>query len=1137
MYLKRVEIFGFKSFADKTVLNFEPGITAVVGPNGCGKSNIFDAMRWVLGEQSMKELRGSAKEDVIFNGTNQRQALNFAEVSLTFSNENKVFPVEYEEVTVSRRLFRSGESEYLLNKTPVRLKDILELLMGTGIGAEAYSLVQQGKVDLIVSARPEDRRVLFDEAAGITKYKAKKREALNKLADTENNLLRSNDIIVEVKRQIASIERQAKKAQKYKEEYERLKVLEFFGAQKQVTGFCQERQDIESSLHSYREEERLLAEESEKLNQRLTQENKLISELDEKSNELQREHIKLENQIDIENRQIHFNEERIAQIDESHLRYDEQRIQLKDRCRGQEEKVMGLKVSYQALIDNIQKNTESLHTKNELLHALQQDMHMHKEAIKKEEEEILDRSTKQIHFKNELTEIMKSFQGALARKRRLDLENDKVGAEKEDVDSKLRSIAEDFDRCSARINGLKNEKDVQGQSLQQLKDGLVTLDQTISDLENRTLSLKSKREFIEEMHVQYADGTGAICEGSLIMSAPPSDDIKGMIGKIKSVEKLGDIQSKAIADQLPRLSGQVLYEIKCETKFIELDPEQITAKINELTVEISRRLEEKKTIVAKIVELENQVSCMNIAIHEQERELSKHEAHKNNILAESSKLFDELNIITQELQEAKDLLEDLKKREDNLNQELLAVNQEVGAFQESIRLRQQEITAKSQERETILLEITQLETEIVGFHGQEKSFQDDLKMFEEALIQSVEELKRLEEDDRNGQVKKQEYQASIEEIRCKIDEVTVKKQDLQDVLKSYEEQKEDIFKRIAEVRAKIRQAEESLEEIRGNIHRRDLKRQEISFAEQSLKDRLAQTYKIDFDEIVNYKEPVSDLENLVIPETVGSNLDNEQILLAQKHQDEIKNFFVRVNTMRPETNFEELDQEIERLRKHCESFGTVNLVAIEEYDELRKRFEFLTKQQSDLIEAKDSLMQTITKINKTTRQLFVDTFTKVSEEFRIYFRMLFGGGEADLILVDPENVLESGVDIIARPPGKKLQNITLLSGGEKTMAAIALIFAVFKVRPSPFCVLDEIDAALDESNVGRYSYLLQEFSKIAQFIVITHNKKTISAANVMYGITMQERGVSKIVSVRLADEAIQEEKTQKEQKEQVPAGV
>ncbi len=1125
MYLKRVEIFGFKSFADKTVLNFEPGITAVVGPNGCGKSNVFDAIRWVLGEQSMKELRGSSKEDVIFSGTNQRQPLNFAEVSLTFSNENKIFPIEYDEVTVSRRLFRSGESEYLLNKTPVRLKDILELLMGTGVGAEAYSLVQQGKVDLVVSARPDDRRLIFDEAAGITKYKTKKREALNKLEDVENNLLRSNDIITEVKRQIASIERQAKKAQKYKEEHERLKVLEFFAAQKHIANFNQERQDLENSLQSYQKEESLLGDELEKLNHQLSEENRLVSELDEKANELQRENIKLGNQIEIEGRQIHFNEERIANIDSDHLRHEEQKVQLKERCRGQEEKILGLKASYQNLIDSIQKNTQELDLKKELLHSLQEKIHQHKLAIKQEEEAIFDRSAKQTHIKNDLTEIMKNFQSALARKRRLDFENDKVGCEKEDVDNKLRSVSEDIDRCSEKIADLRTEKETYEKTWQQLKEAMAVLEKTISDLENLKLALRSKREFIEDLRAQYETGSDVACQGSLLTAQPPTDDKKGIIGKIRSVEGLTEDQVKSLGERFTSLAnGQTVYEIKCETKFIELDPEQITNQINDLTAEVSRYLEQKAAMVIEMTEAENQVSRVGVAIHEQERELSRHEARKNNILEESSKLFDELNIITQELQETKDSLAHLKGREDALTQELNTSTQEIEAFQATIKGRQDEIAVKGQEREHVLLEITQLETQIDSYRGQEQSFQGDLRMFEDALIESAQELKRVEDDDQNDQVKKGEYQASITHLRQKIADVQAKQQELASVLTTYAQQKEEIFTRIADVRAKVKSVQSALEQIQNNAHTQELKKQEIVFNEQSLKDKLFQAYKIDFDELVNYREPDPVLDEMIVPETVGSVLTSDELLAQQKHQEDVKAFHAKITAARVEINFDQIDQDIQSLRKHCESFGTVNLVAIEEYEELRQRFEFLTKQQSDLLQAKDSLMQTISKINKTTRQLFVDTFTKVSEEFRIYFRMLFGGGEADLILVDQENVLESGIDIVARPPGKKLQNIGLLSGGEKTMTAIALILAVFKVKPSPFCVLDEIDAALDESNVGRYSYLLQEFSKIAQFIVITHNKKTINCANVMYGVTMQERGVSKIVSVRLSDEEKEVEK-------------
>ncbi|MDP8263901.1 MAG: hypothetical protein P9M12_00285 [Candidatus Aceula lacicola] len=1134
MYLKRLEIFGFKSFADKTVLNFEPGITAVVGPNGCGKSNVFDSIRWVLGEQSIKELRGSSREDVIFNGTNKRAPLNFAEVSLTFSNENKVFPIEYDEVTVSRRLFRSGESEYLLNKTPVRLKDILELFMGTGVGAEAYSLVQQGKVDLIVSARPDDRRLIFDEAAGITKYKSKKREALNKLKDTENNLLRSNDIIIEVKRQISSIERQAKKAQRYKEGYERLKVLEFIFSEYQLSTFGERRDELQNSLNDFQAEEQALHNQLEVLNGRLSQENNFISELDEKANELHRENIKVENQIEMENRQIGFNEERIESIDTNEVKIEEQKNQLKERCRTQEEKINSLKESFQTLKETIIRNVETVATRKDYLAQIEGDIRNNKNGIKQEEEVILERSTSQVHLKNESTEIMKNFQGALARKRRLDLENNKVNLEKEAIDNKLRSVSEDIDRCSEKIDDLKTNRESKQDALNEIKQRFSVLEKTISELENSKLSLISKREFIEDMRAQYENTSDPVAQGTLLTSQPPLEEIKGIIGKIKGVVKCDEARQRVLAEHFQNAQAQGLYEVSCETKFIELDPEQITSKIEELTSQIARYIEEKNSMADQVARQEDEINHVNLDIHQQERELSRFEADKNNILDESSKLLDELNIISQELTEAKESLNDLKNREDNLTEQLNLVDDEINQLKARIKQRQDEIVGKSEQRESVVVEIAQLQTELESSREQEEGQEENLRIFEETFNGGVEELRRLESEAFERQAKKREHLQSSDQIRFKIQELEMKKQNLKEALTAYDRQKEDVYSRISEMRPQIREVEENLEEIRNDAHNRELKKQELSFGEQSLKDKLSQAYKIDFDEVLNLSiddiESSDDFQNVELS-TYGLEQDEEQINL-QKRKTEIKEFKIKLEEMKKEVEAQGLKEEIDQLKKKCESFGTVNLVAIEEYEELRQRFEFLTKQQSDLLEAKDSLHQTINKINRTTRQLFIDTFTKVSEEFRIYFRMLFGGGEADLVLVDPENVLESGIDIIAKPPGKKLQNISLLSGGEKTMAAIALIFAVFKVKPSPFCVLDEIDAALDESNVGRYSYLLQEFSKIAQFIVITHNKKTINCSDVMYGVTMQERGVSKIVSVRLS-----EDEAPKQVREPLGAGV
>lgn len=550
-----------------------------------------------------------------------------------------------------------------------------------------------------------------------------------------------------------------------------------------------------------------------------------------------------------------------------------------------------------------------------------------------------------------------------------------------------------------------------------------------------------------------------------------------------------DAQKIASAkQQFPQLANDALYEILCETKCIELDPQKIAEKIDELTREIEIRLQEKANIVLVIQKEEEVISSITMTIHDLEKVLSSYEAQKNNILEESKKLISELEVVDTELKEAKSALTDLKAKEDGLNKNLETLEQEIQSMHSSIKDRQGMIAAKSQEREEATVLIAQLETEIELTKETEKSHQENLKMFEEAIVADLEEVKKLEDESENNKLKKEEIRLESIAIEQQNVELNAKRESLKDVISGYEREKEQVSVRINKVQEDIRAIQQKIEVIHRDAHKMQMQNQETVFSIKSIKDRLLQTYKINLDE------------------------------LTWEAQAEV--------------TIEQIDNEIEQLRKKCESFGTVNLVAIEEFDELKQRFEFLTKQQADLLTAKESLHDTISKINRTTRQLFLDTFTKVSEEFRIYFRMLFGGGEAQLILVDPENVLESGIEIIARPPGKKLQNITLLSGGEKSLAAIALIFGVFKVRPSPFCILDEIDAALDESNVGRFSYLLKDFSKIAQFIVITHNKRTIANADIMYGITMQETGISKIVSVKFG-----ENKEKEANKQEVPAGV
>lgn len=1082
MYLKRLEIFGFKSFAEKTVLNFEPGITAVVGPNGCGKSNIFDSMRWVLGEQSVKELRGAAMEDVIFNGTDSKPGLGFAEVSLTFSNESRMLPTEYDEVTVTRRLFRSGESEYLLNKTVVRLKDILELFMGTGVGAEAYSLVQQGKVDLIVSARPEDRRIIIDEAAGITKYKSKKREALNKLQDTDQNLLRINDIILEVKRQISSLERQANKARRYKEEFDRLQGMEIQFARHEIDQYGAKSGELRSLLENLKAEESRINEELESFNHIISRDNRSLEEVELKINDVRAQDIHLENDIELNNKQISFNDERTQGLHISDERLKLQIAQLQERCHMQQEKIESLQSALESLSKTMQTNQQVLAEKKESIVTIAHDIKTAKESIHSDEQGIMGLTSQQINIQNDMTEVMKEFQGFLARKRRLDVENEKVTTEKEDVDRRLSEVNANIEECLSKIAALKQDFDSKNTSVSQLKDSHVTLEKTIDDLENKVLALRSQKEFIEKLQVQYHDLTEPIIE-STILASLPFEENRGIIGKIKQVRQVDGEKLGFIKEKFPQFQTNQLFEIICETKFIELDPQKINERITELSHEIDIHSRQKEDVQTQIKNHEDHISTLNINIHDLEKTLSGFETQRNSINEELNKLLSEIELVTVELLEAKAAMTQLKAKEDDLTQQLDKVNGKLAMLQGRIKERQLEISQWAQLREDATVVIAQLETEISLSLENEKTQRENLVMFESALIASQEEIQKLEGEIAGNQSRRSEIQNESESLRMVIEELRVKKNSLVEIVNALELKKEEINAGIEKVRQDASDLQRKIEEIRTQAHSQEMQSQQISFDEKSIKDRLQQAYKINFDELTF--EP--------LPE--GANID-------------------------------QLAVDIEQLRKKCESFGSVNLVAIDEFDELKQRFEFLTKQQCDLITAKESLNQTIQKINRTTRQLFLDTFTKVSEEFRIYFRMLFGGGEAQLILVDPENVLESGIEIIARPPGKKLQNISLLSGGEKTLAAIALIFGVFKVRPSPFCILDEIDAALDESNVGRFSYLLKDFAKISQFIVITHNKKTIANADVMYGITMQQTGVSKIVSVKFGSSPEQEKKAE-----------
>jgi chromosome segregation protein len=1127
MYFRRLEIFGFKSFAQKTCLEFQPGISAIVGPNGCGKSNVFDAIRWVLGEQSVKELRGSSMEDVIFNGTDQRAPLGFAEVNLTFSNESRILPIDHDEVIITRRLFRSGESEYLINKNVSRLKDVVELFLGTGVGAEAYSLIQQGKVDLVVSAKPDDRRQIFDEAAGITKYKSKKKEALSKLEDTQDNLLRINDIVVEVKRQIGSIERQAKKAQRYKEEFEVLKNYELTFARHQMTGFDQESTSLATAVGALQARELELTKQLEELNGRIDNESAQLEEIEERINEFKSQDIHLENEAAMNTRQISFNEERRQNMDETCQRLQADKAAALDRCAVHQAKITEVKESLSRLADNLSGLQAGLQQKKNDLSVLKHGIELAKDSVTQVEKEIFGLNGQQVRLKNQLTENMKHTMESLARKARLEQENSKVHDEKVQVFQRCESINSALSLVQSQLQGLSTDSNTRRQELETLKNGFTVQEVLINDLEKNHVFLLSQKEFIQKMQVQYQDIPDAVVEGRFIAFVRPSDKQTGIIGKIKEVRVIAATES-----------SPELYEITYETKYVELDLQYLDDRIAIINEKLAQANAQKTQLEGQIQGQSTVVEEVLKNIQEQEKKLSVLESQKNDIELFSGKLVGELDVISSEFAEVASALASLKVQEGELSANLQGIGGQITRCQEDIRSKTQTIADKAQEMQDLNISVAQLESELSSLSDKRLGFEDNLALHTQNLDRDLTDINRFESQTSELEAKKIKFGEDIILLQQANEELQRKKEALSVALHEESAKKEEMSRRFNSLRNGVRGIEDEIIRMKTDMHNQQMRQQEVQFNQRAIKERLLQAYKIDWDQIQNastqpQRQP-GDIALAVSPSTLPSELglDVKATEGTEPNAEQLESVSLSplpteeslegesipgktpIATPVPQLSIEEMTLEIERLKKRCESYGAVNLVAIEEFEELKGRYEFLTKQQSDLLTAREQLMSTIQKINRTTRQMFSDTFVKVNEEFKVYFRMLFGGGEAQLVLLDPENPLECGIDIVARPPGKKLQNISLLSGGEKTLTAIALIFGVFKVNPSPFCVLDEIDAALDESNVGRFALLLKEFAQVAQFIVITHNKNTMTAADIMYGVTMQERGVSRVVSVK-----------------------
>ena len=1056
MYFKRLELVGFKSFCDKTVLNFEPGITAVVGPNGCGKSNIFDAIRWVLGEQSAKSLRGSEMLDIIFNGTDNKESLSMAEVSLTFDNSSRFFNIDTTDVLITRRLFRSGESEYMLNKATVRLKDILDLLLGTDVGAESYSIIAQGKIDLVLSSRPEDRRVVFDEASGISKYKAQKRESTRRLEETEQNLLRVNDIISEVKRQIASLERQAQRARRYKEIFEELKLQETDLAALDKKNLLEEKNEVSRQLAELEKDEAALIELITRQEEKIANRQSELKSLEDSMMASRSEILKLENVIVRNNERIKFNQKLAGELIQNDRILEGQIEQTQLKLVQDEEKLKQVRDEYASLKQNMDGKQSLLAQKEEEINKLKERMKNSLENIAESKKIILDLEAQISKTNNEILDFNSSLQVFLARKKRLNIEKAKVYEEKAVAEDSLEKVTQELAEVRALVDDFKQRVSGVNTSLQQESISLSTINNEIVDLNNKKLALVSHKEFLEKLKNKY-DDIGETLNAVIYLDKIPAENLTGLVVKIKNQEK----------------TDEAVFKITGEAKPIELNTQKIDEKIYGIEENL-KGLKNKLLLHQEAIERLNKMSVqLGLQLRSHEITLANKESSYGALKEQFDKIKEEEDIIVMELADVEREVSAIEQNLSNAQDQLLNLKNQQRQRHDLIDKEEEDVSKNSKIREEVLVLITQTKTEIEALSKRFSSDAQTLKILEQTYAQDKDNLENINRQIRDSKDRQGQLSAEIAEAQKAIKEaeiqVSQEKAILTEIQFKYNEASDSSSGVIKNIEADRKQ----LDSIKKRLHDLEMLDKDLAYRYTTIKERMISAYKIDLDTLV---EPDKELD------------------------------------------YPKLAEEISKLKAKLDSYGAVNLVAIEEYDELKKRYDFLTQQQNDLLAAKESLHHAILKINRTTKQMFMETFEKVKLEFKNYFRLLFNGGDAQLFMLDENDPLESGIEIICRPPGKKLQNVLLLSGGEREMSAIALIFAIFKVKPSPFCILDEIDAALDEANIDRFARVLQEFAKTSQFIVITHNKKTIVNADIMYGITMEQSGISKIVSVKLSQD-------------------
>jgi chromosome segregation protein len=1223
MYLKNLTVLGFKSFADKTSLNFQPGVTAIVGPNGCGKSNVSDAIRWVLGEQSAKALRGGEMADVIFNGTDGRKPMGMAEVSLTLGDVDEEnlrasgVEVAYNEVTVTRRVFRDGGSEYFINRTPCRLRDIQHLFMGTGVGRTSYSIMAQGNITQILSSKPEDRRMVFEEAAGITKFKLQKRESLRKLEYTEQNLLRVADLIREVKRQIGSLQRQAGKARRFKQIQVELQHLDTQLARHQLDVLLGEIRDQQTAADQLRGEIETESAAVLRAEDEIAQLREQLSELEHELAVAHQRGLELKGGMDRHESRIQFNEERLREFAAQNTKATADILEAEERNRFANDELASVHQRLTASEAALAKHQQTLQARLTALQAIEQQIRTGQEELRQAQSDAFAAAQDLTRARNEINALDLQQQGNLVRLEKLSAEKlqleaerallesrlhefaANVESEKLDVETKRGSVTQRQQRLHELQFELQNSATEQDQFLQaqaekrsrltvleqlegsregfdagalaalrpargvmgSLADRIRVPDEFVVAIENALghhLQLvlteqpeaaqkiladlaesKAGRASVAALSIEHTDdkqlgfagemspgrdgkgvkehlAKGEVVPALKVVQTDPSVDklLKSLLGRTFIASDLTtathQIQNGHAGCDFVTLSGDLLSRhgiytggylnghgnpkapasiLGRKNQISELQTE--VAEVKQRVAEASRRrgvlLSEQTGLQASLQQAQTELRDQEVAIATREGEFNALETSRQLLHQKIDTVVYEVQSLAAQEREGNDLRAGLVERAQGMETREQAGQQSLSTLTINLEnLRQQ--------RDAATTALTESKVALATEAQMSASFRQQLQ----SLEQRVGELAQIIEQ-RKGEIasfihRQAQAGSEIAESRGQIESLAHDRERVNaqaaGLLGRKQTQETELTSRDEALRERRRRLTQ-LQELRGAV---DVELAQKNMAAQNLRERIQQKYHVRLDDVrsecitITYADEGPAKVEILTPEEMAASGMG--------------------------TDWNAVAQQVETLQQRLDEIGPVNLVAIEEYEETEQRHQFLTTQHDDLVQARVQLLDVINRINTQTKEMFTQTFNQIRDNFRAMFVEVFEGGKADLILTDEHDVLESGIDIVARPPGKQLQTISLLSGGEQTMTAVALLFSIYQVKPSPFCVLDELDAPLDESNINRFIRVLQRFLEHSQFIVITHNKRTIGMADVLYGVTMEEHGVSKIVSVK-----------------------